>query len=621
MSDATAKHAVERVSDQSPDFQDELLDQLRAVAPEVFTEGKLDLEKLRQLTGGAVDDKPERFLFGWAGKRDAIAMLQAPTSATLIPDTGNSVGFDAAQHVFIEGENLETQKILHRAYFGRVNLIYIDPPYNTGSDFIYPDKFADPLEHYLRITGQKGGNGEYLTTLTERNGHIHSAWLSMMYPRLVMARQLITESGLIFVSIDDNDVHNLRRLMSEIFGEENFIAEIVWKKAYGGGAKAKYVVGHHEYALCFARNKSMIKRIDLPPNPETRRYYKFKDEKFKTRGPYRKQPLWTNSMDERKNLRYPIIKGGEEIWSEKQWQWARSRAENAQKNNELEFVKSEQNGWSVYYKQYLYDQEGEERSSKLFSLLDGPYTQAGTDELEKIFGDGKVFPFPKPSGLIKKFVSTLWREDSAIVLDFFAGSCPIGQAIFEFNDELGKSVTFVAVQLPEPTPEGSAARKLGLNTIADIGRERLRKGMEASAKTGGNAPTGFRAFRLADSSVRRWTGVEAKDAEAYAEQLDAFADTLVDGWKPEDVIWEVALREGFALTSEIEKHEVEGQTIWRVTDSGREQSFHICLDDTLSVEAVRALGLTRENLFVCRDKALNDTLAANLALQCRLKVL
>ena len=295
------------VASQSPDLRKELRARLRDLVPEAFAEGKLDTAKLRALLGENGDAGPERYSFSWAGKRDAIAMLQVPTRATLAPDRDNSVNFDGASHVFIEGENLEVLKVLYRSYFGRVKMIYIDPPYNTGNDFIYPDDFSDPLDNYLRITGQKNGNGDYTTSQVDRNGRIHSAWLSMMYPRLVLARQFLTEKGLIFVSIDEHEMYNLRMLMDEVFGEENFVSEIVWKKAYGGGAKAKHIVGHHEYILAFAKNKAEIDRIDLPPNPETRRYYKFKNSKFEKRGPYRTQPLWTNSMDDRENLRYPIF--------------------------------------------------------------------------------------------------------------------------------------------------------------------------------------------------------------------------------------------------------------------------------------------------------------------------
>ncbi|MBN2500890.1 MAG: site-specific DNA-methyltransferase, partial [Anaerolineales bacterium] len=266
----------------------------------------------------------ERYAFTWAGKRDAVRLLQTPTRATLIPAPEESVNFDHTQNIFIEGDNLEALKLLYKPYFGRVKMIYIDPPYNTGNDFIYPDNFADPLATYLQLTGQQDSEGNLLTTNPETSGRYHSAWLSMMYPRLFLARQLLSDDGLIFISIDNAEVNNLRLLMNEIFGEENFIAQITWKKVYGGGSKAKHVVDQHEYILIYSKLKETIDSIDLPPDPESRKRYTEKDNKYSVRGPFFTQPLATTSMDYRPNLRYPIFWHGNEIWPEKQWQWSKN---------------------------------------------------------------------------------------------------------------------------------------------------------------------------------------------------------------------------------------------------------------------------------------------------------
>ncbi len=310
----------------------------------------------------------ERYVLNWAGKSDAFRAIQTQTTATLKPQRDQSVDFDTTQNIFIEGENLEVLKVLQKSYYGKVKMIYIDPRYNTGNDsFIYPDKFSETKDEYLRRIGDKDEAG-YLTKEgffrknSKENGQYHSNWLSMMYPRLFLARNLLRDHGVIFVSIDDNEVHNLRLMMNEIFGEENFVAEIVWKKTYGGGSKAKHVIGLHEYALCFSKNRERLGIIELPPDPEAKKYYTGKDDKFEVRGPFRTQPLATTSMDERPNLRSPIIWNGDEIWPEKQWQWSRDRVEEALANNEL--IISKQSGkWSVRYKQYLYDEEGQERSA------------------------------------------------------------------------------------------------------------------------------------------------------------------------------------------------------------------------------------------------------------------
>jgi adenine-specific DNA-methyltransferase len=248
------------IPSKSPALKDELLGRLRELVPEAFSEGTLDLAKLATTVGVTTDSQQDRYTFSWAGKRDAVAMLQVPTAATLIPDHGKSLDFAKARHVFVEGENLEVLKVLYRSYFGRIKLVYIDPPYNTGGDLIYPDNFADPLDHYLRSTGQKAGDGDYQTSQPDVSGRIHSRWLSMMYPRLALARQFLREDGVVIVSIDDNEAHNLRRLMNEIFGEENFIAQLVWEKGRKNDAKL-FSVGH-EYAIVFAKSLARLKELN-----------------------------------------------------------------------------------------------------------------------------------------------------------------------------------------------------------------------------------------------------------------------------------------------------------------------------------------------------------------------
>ena len=643
----------EPASRETADVLAEQMEQLKLIFPEAFTEGKADFEKLRAALGDSIDDRPERYSFTWAGKREAIRVLQTPSRATLVPAKDESVSFDTTQHLFIEGDNLEVLKLLYKPYFGRVKMIYIDPPYNTGNDFVYPDNYADPLETYLKLTRQKDAAGNLLTSNPETSGRYHSAWLSMMYPRLFLARQLLREDGVIFVSIDDNEVHNLRMLMNEVFGEENFVAQICWKNVYGGGAKSKHVVPQHEYVICFVRQLDNLREVDLPPDPEARKRYTENDEKYPIRGPYFTQPLATTSMDFRPNLRFPIVFQREEIWPEKQWQWSRERVEQALADDELVFRK-ENGKWSVRYKQYLRDEEGQERGSKLYSVLNGPWSQEGTAEIESFFGDGKVFPFPKPSKLIKHLISCAWQDEHAIVLDFFAGSCPTAQALLELNREFPRNRRFIMVQLPEPT------NNTDFPTIANVGKERIRRVIAKMQKENAGKldlqdretpeDLGFKVFKLAESNYRQWAPPVAANGrspspapEAYAAQLEAFADPLVDGWTTENVIYEVALKEGYGLNCRIERVGAglapaqAGQrtpkaapgaqelpplaTIYRVTDPDKGQSFYLCLDPEVRLDAIKALELARDDLFICRDRALDDDTAANLALQCRLKTL
>jgi adenine-specific DNA-methyltransferase len=618
----------EHVAVTSGDVLESQVAKLRELFPDVFVEGKIDFDKLKVTLGAAAESGPGRFHFSWAGKDDAVSLLQTPSAATLVPSPEESINFETTGNVFIEGDNLEVLKLLFKPYFGRVKLIYIDPPYNTGQDFVYPDNYADPLKTYLQITGQADAEGNLLTSNPETSGRYHSTWLSMMYPRLFLARQLLSDDGVIFVSIDDHEMHHLRILMNEVFGEENRIECFIWKKSYGGGAKEKYAVTQHEYVLLYAKDLAGIDDLWLPPDAAAEaRYYKYQDEKFETRGPYRVKPLEaTKSMDSRPNLVYPIPspKGGE-IWPKRQWWWGKERTAVALKNNELVFTGDGEN-LSVSYKQYLRDENGEARGAKPFSVIDGIYTQQGTADLADLFGES-VIQFPKPVALIKKLINIGSNADEGhIILDFFAGSGTTAQAVLELNREDGGDRRFVLVQLPEPTGNTKYP------SITDIGKERIRRVIGKLAKDTQKGldlkdrqqseDVGFKVFKLAKPNIQQWSHDEERDPEAYSQKLALFNDPLVAGWKPENVIWEVALREGFGLKTQFALRDLgNGNTVYDVIDPDSEQKFMICLDDKIPIDLSKYCELTLEDLFVCRDVALDDSAAANLALQCRLKTI
>jgi adenine-specific DNA-methyltransferase len=290
------------VSKTTSSLTDEQLEALRALLPQAFTEGRIDQEKLLASLGELIDDRPERYSFSWAGKRDAIRLLQAPSRATLIPARAESLDFDATQNLFIEGDNLEVLKLLYKPYFGRVKMIYIDPPYNTGNDFVYPDNFADPLDTYLQLTGQKDSAGNLLTSNPETGGRYHSAWLSMMYPRLFLARQLLREDGVIFMSIDDHEVYNLRMLMNEIFGEENFVANIVWQKKYAVSSDAKGIPDMHEHIIAYQKSYAFAPNL-LPRTEKQDNAYQNPDND--PRGLWRPDNLTRSEYRERDC--YPVV--------------------------------------------------------------------------------------------------------------------------------------------------------------------------------------------------------------------------------------------------------------------------------------------------------------------------
>lgn len=610
---------------QSPNPAEERRAQLAALIPEAFSEGKLDLASLKRALGEhAVTEGGERYALTWAGKANAYKVLQTPSTATLRPERDKSVNFDQAQHVFIEGENLEVLKVLQKAYFGKVKLIYIDPPYNTGSDsFIYPDRFQETKEDYLRRINDLSDDGTlmregFFRKNSKENGHYHSNWLSMMLPRLYIARNLLREDGVIFVSCDDNEVHNLRCLMNEVFGEENFIAQHVWKKSYGGGAKVKHVVVLHEYVLCYARVKDRLDAIELPPDPKVLKYYKYKDDKFEVRGPYRLQPLATTSMDERENLRFPILHEGEEIWPEKQWQWSPDRVQAAQANDEL-VINRVKDGWSVNYKQYLRDEDGVERGAKPFSVLDGPYTQTGTDEIKELFGDGKVFPFPKPKALIRHFLTFVHDDPEAVILDFFAGSCPTAHALLEWNAGTESNRRFICVQLPEPVEEDTEAKTAGFATVADIGRARIRKAIEAVKATADLATPaspslGFRSFLLALSNFKQWRGDGIDTPEQLAEQMQMFAKSEKGGARVEDILFELLLKFGQELTTPVETLEVVGGKVFTIHD--HKMLFVL---EAFTEAMIQPLVDMKPREIIAIDGVFHDsdTLKTNLALQCR----
>jgi adenine-specific DNA-methyltransferase len=624
------RQPVERTS--APVLQQQI-SKVRKLFPEAVAEGKIDFDKLRATLGEWIDPGREKFSFTWAGKQDAIAILQTPSRATLIPCSDESVNCDTTQHLFIEGDNLEVLKLLFKPYFGRVKMIYIDPPYNTGQDFIYPDNYADPLAVYLQLTGQTDETGNLLTSNPETSGRYHSAWLSMMYPRLFLARQLLADDGVIFVSTDDHEVHHLRIVMNEVFGEENFVECFVWKRSYGGGAKEKYAVSQHEYILLFGREMEALAELWLPPDPEVeRKYYKYRDDKFEKRGPYRLQPLEAGkSMDKRPNLVFaiPLPEGGEAT-PKRQWLWNQDRVNQAIASNELVFNRKE-GEVIVSYKQYLLSETGEKRGAKPVSVIDGIYTQHGTQELSELFEGKVVLQFPKPVKLMKMLAQFgTNRSEGDIVLDFFAGSCTTAQAVLELNQEDGGNRKCIMVQLPEVTSDDSVAKKLGFKTIADVGKERVRRVIARLNEVRRNklpmdgAPEdlGFKVFKLAPSNYEPWTGVPERDAETYIQEMGLYGDPLVKDWKPVNVIWEVAIKEGYGLNSHIEKIDAgQGNTVYRVSDPDKEQSFRICLDNEIKSGIDLALKLGADDLFICRDKALDDTGAANLALQCRLKTI
>lgn len=578
----------------SKNMVQENVDKLKEIFPEIFTEDKIDFAKLKETLGDYTDVQEERYNFTWHGKSRARRIAQTPSTGTLRPCKEESKNWDTTGNLFIEGDNLEALKLLQKSYHKKIKMIYIDPPYNTGKEFIYPDNYKDNLDTYLRYSGQIDDEGYKFSSNTEQSGRYHTNWLNMMYPRLKLARNLLQDDGVIFISIDENEQANLKKIGDEIFGEDNFVSQLSWKTVYGGGSKAKHVVQQHETIVIYAKEKIAIEKIELPPDPDARKRYNAKDDKYELRGPYYTQPLATNSMDNRPNLKFPILWKGEEIWPEKQWQWSRKRVEAALSNDDLVLKQNNKGQWSVRYKQYLRDNEGKERGAKLFSILNGPWSQEGTSEIRNLFDNGKIFPFPKPSNLIKHLLSVFWEEKEAIVLDFFAGSCSTAQALLSLSNEIEVNRKFILVQLPEPCDEKTEAFKAGYKTIADIGKERIRRAgdkiIEENKDKEGieNLDIGFKVFKLDSSNIKPWDA----DFDNLEKALWDSVDNIKDDRNEEDVLYELLLKFGLDLTLPIEERNISDKTVY-IIGMG---ALVICLDSDITIEVVEGIGKLKEEL-------------------------
>lgn len=607
---------IEKLKMHSPDLTTQNIDRIAALFPGCVTEAKgpdgtlrrmIDFDLLRQeLSDSIVDGPQERYHLDWPGKRQALITANAPIAKTLRPVRAESVDFDTTRNLFIEGDNLEALKLLQETYLGKVKMIYIDPPYNTGNDFVYDDDFAESAAEFLAKSNQMDAAGNRLVTNTQSNGRFHSDWLSMMYSRLKLARNLLTVDGMIFISIDDSEQGNLRGLCDEIFGRENFVECFVWKKSYGGGPKEKYAVTQHEYILMYCRSMADLSPFALPYDPKkVDRYYSGRDEHFETRGPYRLKPLEaTKSMDARPNLVYEVqTADGEIIRPQRQWLWGKDRVLEALANNHVIVIR---NGDKVTlnYKQYLKDEEGVERGEKPFSVIDGIYTQHGTADLSVHFPDAVVVQFPKPVALIRQFIQiALSADPNAIILDFFAGSATTAEAVFSLPPEVQNGAQFILVQIPEETPAGSPARKAGFSTIAEISKERIRRAgakiLEGESHPDWNRDVGFRVLKIDSSNMA--DVFYTPDATSQADLL-----SRVDNIKPdrtaEDLLFQVLLDWGVDLTLPITRETVEGKTVFTVAGT----ALIACFDNGVDEALVKTLATRKPLRVVFKDTGFKD---------------
>jgi adenine-specific DNA-methyltransferase len=625
-------------------FTEDRLEQLRIVVPEAFADGKINGDVLLEAIGEHLEDEDgERFGLFWPGKREARRLASMPSKGTLIPVPGEGVNEDKTSNIFIEGENLEVLKLLLKSYAGRVKMIYIDPPYNTGNDFIYTDDYSEPLIAYLHRTGQVDEGEELLTTNTRTSGRYHSNWLNMLYPRMLLTRQLLHEDGVIFVSIDDNELAHLKLLMNEVFGEENFFAQVIIR-ANSRGQTYKQIAKTHEYLLIYTNSPETelfeLEKTGLKDDLNlTDLIGKFNIRELRNRNPKFGRhnrpnlfyPIYVNPDSEDNDGFFPIslertssrdikIFPYNSQGKESCWRWGKDRVlrnihEETQRSNVVAKKKADEN-FGVYekYRKPTYKPKSIWRDNTFLN-------ETGTIELRKL-GLQECFDFPKPIGLIKQCLA-LSTDDNDIVMDFFAGSCTTAQALITQNQEDGGSRSFIMVQLPEPVPQDSPASNMGMHTIADIGKERIHRAMqnlaeEYQGKPGADARKpilGFKVFKLTRSNFGEWQDYQGEDLRAYQLRLAEMADSpLVDDWKAEDLLVELLLQQGFPLDSQVKTIPESGpNNVYKVQSDFHEFSLYVCLDEQIATATVEHLfNLSKEDVFICLDSALMDELKMRL---------
>ncbi len=581
--------------------------ELLRLFPESRTEGgRIDFDRLKLAIGEAVDVGKERYSINWPGKARCFEYIQEPSNGTLLPAPDESVDFDRSRNILVEGDNLEVLKLMQKSYMGKIKMIYIDPPYNTGNDFIYPDDFGETLETYLKFTGQSDAEGKRFSTNTEANGRFHSKWLNMMYPRLFLARNLLSDDGVMFISIDDHEVHALRRTCDEIFGEENFVCTFIWEKRYSPPPDTKEVGYVHENILLY-RKSSEYKMGLLPLTDEQQARYKNPDND--PRGPWKPMDYTCRyTRKERPNLYYRITNPntGKSVLPKETRVWAFSKEVNA-KN-----VEEKRIWWGVdgrarvpALKNFLCDIRQGMMPMTLLKQESVGNTDEATKELRDVIPELKFTP--KPIRLIKHLAAVANLSPTDLVLDFFAGSGTTALAVLALNVEESSERRFILVQLPEPT---------GLDDfryVTDITKERLRRVIAPKKKDkqamGSQAKgAGFRLFKLADSNFKPWKG-KLDEQDSIRDQLELHVNHIKKGRSDEDILYELLLKSGFPLSASVEAKTISGKRAYSVANG----ALIICLARTLTVDLIRGIAELKPERVVYLDEGFagNDQLKVN----------
>ena len=597
---------------QTTDVVDENIKRIGEMFPNCLTEVKdekgrpqvaIDFDQLRQeLSKNIVEGPEERYQFTWPDKRNAIRLANAPTTDTLRPCREESVDFDNTQNLYIEGDNLQVLKLLRENYLGKVKMIYIDPPYNTGNDFVYNDEFSQEKQEFIHNSGMRDEDGNWMVQdkdkNTEANGRFHTDWLNMIYPRLKVAKDLLSENGVIFISIDDNEVENLQKVCNEVFGDSNFIANLIWKSKSGGANDSRYFAVDHEYVLVYSKKAdSFVLNVDKEATVSTS--YNRKDEK----GEYALDRLDKQSIRYSEALDYEIVGPDGTIYKPKHkdpqhpnatWRWSKQSVKDHY--NELVF----ENG-CVYTKNYK--KEGAIARSLLLEDRFGR-TRTGKTDCFALF-NRDYFSNPKPYKLVR-FLEIIASDKTSVILDFFSGSATTAHAVMQLNAEDGGNRKFIMVQLPEATDEKSEAYKAGYKNICEIGKERIRragKKIKSEHPEAKDLDTGFRVLKLDSSNMQ-----DVYYTPEEFDQRDLFEDNIKSDRTEEDLLFQTMIDLGIELSAKIEQTQIAGKTVWNVSDG----YLMACFDEAVNETTITEIAKQQPYYFVMRDKSLaNDNVADN----------
>lgn len=613
---------MEKVKMESKDIIQNNIEKIGRLFPNVITEIKdekgnitraIDFELLKQeLSDEIVEGTKERYLLTWPGKKEAIVLANTPTNKTLRPVKEDSLNWETTQNLFIEGDNLEVLKLLQESYLNKIKFIYIDPPYNTGKDFIYKDRFTVEKTKYAKKSGQVDQEGNRLFQNTEYNGRYHSDWLTMIYPRLKLARNLLSQDGVILISIDDNEIHNMRRICDEIFGERNFVANFIWRKSKGSGNDSKYLMVETEYILLYAKNIENVKFNNQVVDIDGK--YKFKDEYYKERGGYNLEKLDRGSKGYVESLDFGIkAPDGTLVYPNNRrekyndgwrWVWSKSKVEWGIKNGYIVFKKGKGNQWNVYCKNYAkVDNEGNPIvRTKLYrnhiGFEENILNIQANHEMKRLF-EGAVFSYPKPTTLLKHLISMFYL-DNEIILDFFAGSATTAHAVMQLNAEDGGNRKYIMIQLPEPCDENSEAYKAGYKTIAEIAKERIRRaGKKIKEETGADIDYGFRVYRVDSSNMKDVYYAPDKLSQNILDELES---NIKEDRTSLDLLTQVMLETGLELSLPIETKEICGKEVHFVAGN----SLAACFDEDVGEELIKEIAKIKPLKAVFRDSSFSS---------------